>query len=1212
MPAERLPSPVPQEQPAPKRRKTGPSEPHFVKAYSGMASRSYANPTTLELTEEETKLRNLLLAVASYIDQAPPSDGTGVSVAEEVAQEKVVLRWTGGWVRDKLLGVGSHDVDVAINKTTGENFGLKMLEYLKIPGNLEKHDFGAAESGKIMSGLHTIKANPEASKNLETATIKVMGIDLDLVNLRKETYDEVSRNPQMEFGTAEEDAMRRDATVNAMFYNLNTQQIEDFTDRGFDDMAAKIIRTPLEPYQTFKDDPLRVLRLIRFASRLNYTLDPETAKAMANKDIQEALKIKIKRERVGIEMEKMLKGPDPGMALRLIDEASLHDTIFTDPTRTIYFQPDIEHYRKGYQFMTSWIKERGSSKYPIIPQTLLSTRDAESDEEYLAWVCAAVLPWADAPQVPPLKKNKQPLHAAYLVAQEGLKAPNRVCDVIAASLNNYTVISQLVGECQRRLGKEDPASPAQREKIGMALRSWGRTWRSQVFFALLHEIVYGDQSTEDILRQYANFLTLTTDLDLLDVINLKPLLKGTELATALGTKPGPWMKDALDVVLAWQLRNPSVTDPSDAIKEVKKTSKSELPSRLISHFLTLTIRPLFSQAKTDGIGDTPTPWKTREHRSFLDLLQWCIKAADEKDLREWFRLMRPPIFRMLEDSDLQWKAKACQVIAQLVRKAPENMKEECRDLFAEDLFGCFNYLPTLTPAQESAQLLEHVYPALISFVPVAEQRTAVFDKHARDPAEERHTNSAALSDKNFQFLDKIVRQGVIAVLHHAPTPTTYPELTTLVLQNLSRLIIALEIEWVKHANDVLPLLHDILRDTFSPAHPNLPLAAVKCLQACIAKGWPRMDTKRMQDMYLSVATAWVDCSKYDNNPENLEALRGQLKESVMYLERAFYGKGLDVNAASWWTGEKERARKEKAPWEGGLDYPIWLTNWLLGDYYPRVFPMPFGPSFADPGAAHYTKNPNNPTRNSSTNSTGQRQFKWTNSSDSEHPNSDSWYLSVSINDTVRRGDDTSVSNGGIELRGYVSVPDNVRNTSLCVYQFGSANVTLDDNADDGMDSCGGLVSDECKDFIKDSFLHESVGNGCPLYRKAGTEGNDAFKKACPNLRDGPGSYRTDMSNTTCATYEIPSVDVPDEYHSYGTGSMSDAFEDFNYRPNMTEAYDLLVRQTIPFVCVTPNKTVQGSRAVPEGKAPWESQAVGLVVGRAAVVVAGALGLMLMI
>lgn len=460
-----------------------------------MATEQEAHPTTLELTEEETKLRDLLLAVAAYVDQAPASETTGVAVPRHVAQDEIVLRWTGGWVRDKLLGVGSHDIDVAINKMTGENFGLKMLEYLKVPGNLDKHHFSTIESGKIMSGLHTIKANPEASKNLETATIKVMGIDLDLVNLRKETYDEISRNPQMEFGTAQEDAMRRDATVNAMFYNLNTRQIEDFTGRGFDDMAAKIIRTPLEPYQTFRDDPLRVLRLIRFASRLNYTIDPETAKAMANQDIQEALKIKIKRERVGIEMEKMLKGPDPGMALRLIDEAGLYSTIFTDPSRTLHFQPDIAHYRNAYRFTASWLTKKEFSQYPVISQALISTVDPDCDEEYLAWISTVVMPWADAPRIPAPKKNKQPLHAACLVAQEGLKAPNRVCDVIAASLSNFEAITQMV-ERQQHIPKHETDAATQRETIGMALRSWGRTWRSQVFFSLLHEVVYGSHSSE--------------------------------------------------------------------------------------------------------------------------------------------------------------------------------------------------------------------------------------------------------------------------------------------------------------------------------------------------------------------------------------------------------------------------------------------------------------------------------------------------------------------------------------------------------------------------------------------------------------------------------------------------------------------------------------------------------------------------------------------
>ena len=279
--------------------------------------------SSLELTETENTLRQLLLDVAHHIDISPTSSkaDSHVDPPEELAKSKLVLRFTGGWVRDKLLGVTSHDIDVAINKMTGYQFGLKMKEYLDSSGNPEQYGLqgvassasesataGVGDKSKVVGGLHKIEANPEKSKHLETVTTKVLGLDIDLVNLRKETYSEESRNPQMEFGTPEEDALRRDATINALFYNLNLSKVEDFTGKGFGDMAKKIIRTPLEPYQTFKDDPLRVLRLIRFASRLDYTIDPDTEKAMGEESIKEALRAKISRERIGVEVEKMLRG----------------------------------------------------------------------------------------------------------------------------------------------------------------------------------------------------------------------------------------------------------------------------------------------------------------------------------------------------------------------------------------------------------------------------------------------------------------------------------------------------------------------------------------------------------------------------------------------------------------------------------------------------------------------------------------------------------------------------------------------------------------------------------------------------------------------------------------------------------------------------------------------------------------------------------------
>lgn len=278
------------------------SLPHMKRAYGIVQATSGSEPapkrsktkmatTTIKLTDREAQLRGLLLDVARYIDES-----------KEI-KDRLELRFAGGWVRDKLLGIQSHDIDTAINAMTGYTFSMKMKEYLSNEENMKKHSIEPNDIGN----LHKIAANPEKSKHLETVTTRIFGFDVDFVNLRKETYSEDSRNPQMEFGTAEEDALRRDATINALFYNIHTDLVEDFTG-GLKDMDAKLIRTPLDPHTTFMDDPLRVLRLIRFASRLNFEIVQESQVSMKDPPVQRALELKISRERVGVELEKMLKG----------------------------------------------------------------------------------------------------------------------------------------------------------------------------------------------------------------------------------------------------------------------------------------------------------------------------------------------------------------------------------------------------------------------------------------------------------------------------------------------------------------------------------------------------------------------------------------------------------------------------------------------------------------------------------------------------------------------------------------------------------------------------------------------------------------------------------------------------------------------------------------------------------------------------------------
>ncbi|KEY66580.1 hypothetical protein S7711_01874 [Stachybotrys chartarum IBT 7711] len=513
---------------------------------------------SVELNPVEKRLRGLLLDVAQTIDSST------------TASEPVTIRWAGGWVRDKLLGIESHDIDVAINTMTGSTFANHMREYCTTTAAIEKHQIRPEDVGS----LHIVKQNPDQSKHLETAMVRLFGLDLDFVNLRKETYAQDSRNPQMEFGTAEEDALRRDATINALFYNLHADKVEDFTG-GLADLDAKKIRTPLEPFQTFTDDPLRVLRLVRFASRLGFSIDPETERFMGDSRVLEALKLKISRERVGVELEKMLKGKHPRDALELIDRLGLYGAIFCSPTQETSTSPDTSRWPVAYGCLDEVMKAAH------VPGSICRVLAHTPDAAYFAWNLCALSPWMMVEEPPsPTRKAKSPPPVA-VIAREGYRAPNKLTDVISASYRHRIEITDL----KRAVDKKE-AFTNERDRVGMAIRKWdadGGSWRLQVLSAMLVEAMEKLESWSGagdgaFLESWQEFLDHLSELDVLEAPSLKRLLDGKALAKALGTRPGKWTGKALDVCVAWQLRNPQETDPAGAVEEVRQRHEElEIP-----------------------------------------------------------------------------------------------------------------------------------------------------------------------------------------------------------------------------------------------------------------------------------------------------------------------------------------------------------------------------------------------------------------------------------------------------------------------------------------------------------------------------------------------------------------------------------------------------------------------------------------------------------
>lgn len=241
-------------------------------------------------------------------------------------KHNTTARVAGGYIRDKILFLESNDIDIAVDNMSGEDFANLVNKYM-------------IERGMKTHNISVVQSNPDQSKHLATAMVRLFGLPIDFVNLRTEEYTN-TRIPQIKPGTPEEDAKRRDLTINSLFYNINSEKIEDFVG-GLEDLRNRIAKTPTDPVQTFLDDPLRILRTVRFAAKYGLKLDPSIVEAAHNPDVQKAFKEKISKERIWTELagkkegEKWkpgaLIGQNPHSAITLLKELGLLELIF-DPT----------------------------------------------------------------------------------------------------------------------------------------------------------------------------------------------------------------------------------------------------------------------------------------------------------------------------------------------------------------------------------------------------------------------------------------------------------------------------------------------------------------------------------------------------------------------------------------------------------------------------------------------------------------------------------------------------------------------------------------------------------------------------------------------------------------------------------------------------------------------------------------------------------------
>ena len=263
------------------------------------------------------------------------------NAADSLGREAYVV---GGYVRDLLLGRHSKDID-----------------FLTVGGGIELAREVAQRLGP--------KAQVHVYKNFGTAQVHSGDDELEFVGARRESYNRDSRKPIVEDGTLDDDISRRDFTINAMALSVNSTSFGELVDRfdGIGDLERRVIRTPLDPDITFSDDPLRMMRAIRFATQLDFTICPETFGAIARN--AQRLEI-VSRERIATELQKIMRSPRPSIGWELLLSTGLLKIIM----------PELDA-MKGVEV----VKGRGHKDNFEHTMIVLDRVAAASENEWLRW-----------------------------------------------------------------------------------------------------------------------------------------------------------------------------------------------------------------------------------------------------------------------------------------------------------------------------------------------------------------------------------------------------------------------------------------------------------------------------------------------------------------------------------------------------------------------------------------------------------------------------------------------------------------------------------------------------------------------------------------------------------------------------------------------------------------------------------------------------------
>lgn len=492
-----------------------------------------------------------------------PQEKEVFKIIEEVINKyapNTTARAVGGWVRDKLLGVPSDDIDIMIDNMSGEEFAKLVTKHMGL------------------EDPHVIRQNPDASKHIETAKAYIplsngQTQEIDFAMARQEIYDNNSRIPEIKPATPQEDALRRDLTINSLFYNINQRKIEDFTGDGIKDLITNTIRTPLDPYKTFSDDPLRMFRTIRFAAKYEGQIDPETYAALQDPTLREKIAQKISKERIGTEFKKMLKNPNPDYAIELLKNSGLWQDIIDQALKGTKYEGEMD--KLDMEQNNPWHKlSLWEHTFQTVKNLLNNTPDM-ADEQRIIMIMAALT--HDLGKLYKSVQAESATHPGRTSYHGHEKESEEITTHILKYLRLEPLIDQVAGLARyhirpHRMSEGDASSKTLRKfirQMGELSLNWVDVLNLSIADALSKDVEIDSQ----VIQQYQDLESkLVSALQTMKPIEenkgIVPILNGNEIMQILEIKPGPWMKDIIEFVKEIMDENPEISK-EDAAQKVR-------------------------------------------------------------------------------------------------------------------------------------------------------------------------------------------------------------------------------------------------------------------------------------------------------------------------------------------------------------------------------------------------------------------------------------------------------------------------------------------------------------------------------------------------------------------------------------------------------------------------------------------------------------------